>query len=449
MNQGYNQLELEPNSRYITTFLSHIGLWRFKCLNFGISSAAEVFQNAIRETLAGLQGVINVSDDILIFGKSQAEHDASLKSCFQRLRENGLTLNASKCVYNKTSLDFLGYTFTDGGIKVDQKKVDAVVHLPDPSNQSEVRSLLGMINFCSRFIPRYADLTRTLRELTHKSSPWTWTSEHSKALNKLKEALAGSPTLSYFDIDKETAIFLDASPVGVAAILTQSSGDSMHTIAYASRALSTVESRYSQTEREALAVIWACEHFHIYIYGRPVTVYTDHKPLVSIFGNPNSLPPARIERWSLRLQPYNATVVYKAGSDNPADYMSRHPYKSTGVASREEKVAEEYINFLTRAAIPKAMTLDELQSGTQSDPTLQAVIAAIKSGSWILAPDTTVSLPAFETYSKLKDELSINDECNLVLRQRCLVVPDSLRKRAVQLAHEGHLWPDKNKGVDP
>ena len=153
---------------------------------------------------------------------------------------------------------------------------------------------------------------------------------------------------------------MDASPVGIAAILTQSSDDSMHTIAYASRALSTVESRYSQTEREALAVVWACEHFHIYIYGRPVTVYTDHKPLVSNFGNPNSHPPARIERWSLKLQPYNATILYKAGSDNPADYMSRHPYKSTGVASREEKVAEEYINFLTRAAVPKAMTLDEL-----------------------------------------------------------------------------------------
>ena len=169
LNQGYNQLELEPNSRYITTFSSHVGLWRLKRLNFGISSAAEVFQNAIREILAGLQGVINVSDDILIFGKSQAEHDTSLKSCFQRLRENGLTLNASKCVYNKTSLDFLGYTVTDGGIKVDQKKVDAVVHLPDLSNQSEVRNLLGMINFCSRFIPHYADLTRPLRKLTHKS----------------------------------------------------------------------------------------------------------------------------------------------------------------------------------------------------------------------------------------------------------------------------------------
>jgi transposase InsO family protein len=139
--------------------------------------------------------------------------------------------------------------------------------------------------------------------------------------------------------------------------------------------------------------------------------------------------------------------VYKAGSDNPADYMSRHPYKSTGIASREEKVAEEYINFLTRAAIPKAMTLDELQSGTQSDPTLQAVIVAIKSGSWILAPDTTVSLPAFETYSKLKDELSVSDEFNLVLRQRRLVVPDSLRKRAVQLAHEGHQGLTKTKAL--
>ena len=107
----------------------------------------------------------------------------------------------------------------------------------------------------------------------------------------------------------------------------------MHIIAYASRSLTEVEKRYSQTEREALAVIWGCEYFHIYIYGKPVVVSTDHKSLVAIFNKPRSKPPARVERWTLRLQPYQATIVYKKGEENPADFMSRHPQPATKTTS--------------------------------------------------------------------------------------------------------------------
>ena len=106
LNQGYNQLELEQSSRYITTFSTHLGLWRYKRLNFGVSSAAEVFQNAIRETLSGISGAINISDDILVFGATQEEHDKNLKATFERLRECGLTLNRNKFAYNKGTLEF-------------------------------------------------------------------------------------------------------------------------------------------------------------------------------------------------------------------------------------------------------------------------------------------------------------------------------------------------------
>ena len=129
LNQGYNQLELDESSRYITTFSSHIGLWQYKRLSFGINSAAEVFQNAIREALNGIEGVINISDDILIYGRTQQEHDRNLRMCFERLREKGLTLNSTKCVFNKSSLDFFGFTFTKDGMKVDDKKVSGVMNL--------------------------------------------------------------------------------------------------------------------------------------------------------------------------------------------------------------------------------------------------------------------------------------------------------------------------------
>ena len=121
---------------------------RYKRLNFGISSAAEIFQNVIRETLDGIDGAINISDDILAFGKTLQEHDQNLKAVFQRLREKGLTLNKRKCKFRKDKLEFFGYVFSKDGISPDPKKVADVVNLQTPSTASEVRSLLGMTNYC-------------------------------------------------------------------------------------------------------------------------------------------------------------------------------------------------------------------------------------------------------------------------------------------------------------
>ena len=449
LNQGYHQLELSPESRYITTFSTHIGLFRYKRLNFGISSAAEVFQNAIRQTLNGLKGTLNISDDILVHGKNQAEHDENLRACFQRLRESGLTLNREKCVFNKGNLKFFGYVFSKSGLSPDPDKIKDIVSMPKPTSASEVRSLLGMANFCSRFIPEYATITEPLRKLTHKSSVWEWTEKQEKSLKQIREALTNAPTLAYFNENHETEIFVDASPVGLGAILTQKSRNGeRHTIAYGSRALTAVESRYSQTEREALAVVWACEHFNIYIYGKALKIFTDHKPLVSIYGNPASKPPARIERWTLRLQPYNATIVYRAGNDNPADFLSRHPTRRS-TTSREEKIAEEYVNYLSNQSTPKAMTLEEVKLAFQTDETLKAVVQSIRSGKWYKkhATDANINKRAYDAYAKICSELTVNADDDVILRQGRLIIPESLQQRVVQLAHEGHQGLSKTKAL--
>ena len=214
LNQGYNQLELAPESRYITTFITHMSLMRYKRLNFGISSAAEIFQNVIRETLEGIDGSINITDDILVFGKTLKEHDHNFKTTFQQLREKGLTLNKSKCEFRKDKLEFFGYVFSKDGISPDPKKVVDVVNLQTPSTKSEVRSLPWMTNYCSRFIPDYATKTEPLRKLSHKDQPWCWTEEHDHAASQLKEALVSAPVTAYFDSEKDEEISADASPVG-------------------------------------------------------------------------------------------------------------------------------------------------------------------------------------------------------------------------------------------
>lgn len=134
LTSGYHQLELHPDSRYITTFTTHLGLSRYKRLNFGISSAAEVFQNTICQTLQGLRGVKNLSDDIIVYGTSQSEHDDNPGAVFQRIKESGLTLNRKKCEFNKPRLEFFGFIFSADGISADPKKVAAIQQASDPQD---------------------------------------------------------------------------------------------------------------------------------------------------------------------------------------------------------------------------------------------------------------------------------------------------------------------------
>ena len=146
----------------------------------------------------------------------------------------------------------------------------------------------------------------------------------------------------YYDPKKTTEIIADSRPVGLGAIQVQDTKDERVVISYASRALTPVEQRYSQTEREALAVVFGCERYHLYTMGSCFTVVTDHNPLVSTYNNPQSNPPAQIKRWTLRLQRYNMIVVYRPGKDNPANYLSRHPDPHPE-AYRAEMEGEEYI----------------------------------------------------------------------------------------------------------
>ena len=309
-----------------------------------------------------------------------------------------------------------------------------------------------MTNYCSRFVLDHATKTEPLRKLTHKDQPWCWTKEHDHAvmISQLKEALVSAPVTACFDSEEDTEISVDASPVGLAAILSQvdpRTGDS-HVNTYASRSLTETEQRYSQTESEAFAVVWACEHLHLYIYGKPVTVYTDHKPLASIYGNPSSKPPARIEKLALRLQPYQITIKYRRGEVNPADYLSLTQPSMGAETSRQQKVAEEYVSYLATSSTPKALKTQEIETATQDDATLQAVAEAIVKGSWhheIRRP--CVDSVEFCLLERVKDELSVSASGNLILRGTRIVVPKSLQDHVVNLAHEGHQGLVKTKSL--
>ena len=413
LSSGYHQFELSPESQNITTFPTHVGLRRYKRLLFGINAAAEIFQNAIEEILAGLPGCKNISDDIIVFGRDQREHDVNLHGVLERLKQYNICLKEEKCSFSQSSINFYGHIFTAEGIKPDPKKIHVIKAMNPPQSASEVKSLLGMAQYVSRFIPGYAKITAPLRNLTKQGVEWTWTENEQTALDNLKETLTGDKVMTYFYPGKKMEIVVDASPVGLGGILMQEG----KVASYASRTLSEVEARYSQTEREMLAVVWAAEHFHLYVYGSKFHITTDHKPLLGIFKS-NKPTSTRIDCWKLRLMPYD--IRSGRNEENPADFISRHPSASK---VQEQNVAEEYANYVCINAIPKAMTIQEVEVETQKDPTMQAVVEAIGTGNW--------SAPEVQEYTKIKQELAVHK--GIILRGNRLVIPPTSRNKAVDL----------------
>lgn len=170
-----------------------------------------------------------------------------------------MTLSKSKCQFNKEEITFCGVVFGQNGISPSREKVEALQQMTEPKNPSEIRSFLGMTSYSSRFIKDYATISETLRRLTRQDTSWEWGSEQNAAFKTLKQELSSETVMAYFDLSEKIEVLTDASSVGISAILSQAG----KVVAYASRSLTQVETRYSQTEREALAVVWACEHFSI------------------------------------------------------------------------------------------------------------------------------------------------------------------------------------------
>jgi len=429
---GYNQLVLEEESRPITAFSTHMGVYRYRRLNFGTNSASEVFQKAISSVIQGIPGAKNITDDIIIFGKTQSAHDQALDQVFKALHRSGLTLNKQKCEFNKNEITFFGIVLNQSGISADLKKVEAIRKVTEPTTVSELKSFLGMTSYCSRFISNYATITEPLRRLTRQETIWSWGKEQQEAFEELKQELSGETVIAYYDPDKDIEVITDASPIGLSGILTQEN----KVVAYASRALTPTESRYSQTEREALGVVWACEHYDMYLRGAPCfTVVTDHKPLETIWKKKQ--PPLRIERWGLRLQPYQVKIVYRPGKENPSDYMSRHPVNAS---ESKRNLAEEYVNFIAQMAVPNAMALDEVKAASVQDKTIQKAIELTKNGKWYELKDMSdpdLDMEELLSYKSVKDELTVHSE-TVLLRNDNIVMPKSLRAQAIKLGHEGH-----------
>ncbi len=440
MNEGYHQLELEENSHHLTTFYGSRKKMRHTRLNYGTISAQDIFDKTMDDTIEGLDGVLHIRDDFIVYGKNNQEHDDALEAFLQRFRECGLTLNPKKCKFRVPEIEFYGLQFSANGVKPAPAKVEALQKMSPPKNATEVRSLLGMAQYSAQFIPRFAEITAPLRMLTHKNMKWKWTREEQKSFEALQSALSDESVLGYYEVGSETKLKVDAGPNGLGLILLQKKErNEWKPIECSSRSLTETEKRYSQLEKEALAIRWACERCYVYLIGSNFIVETDHKPLVPLFNNPNSRPPLRIERWLLYLQQFQFTLRYCPGSENAADYLSRHAIPVASDQEKDSKRRNDIVHQIIVNTIPKSITLEEMQEATAIDLELGKLAQYIQEGK---ARECKQD-PLTSQFNGVFSELSFID--GLILRGSRIVVPQQLRRRVLDICHEGHLGVVKSK----
>uniref|UniRef100_A0A5S6Q175 RNA-directed DNA polymerase n=1 Tax=Trichuris muris TaxID=70415 RepID=A0A5S6Q175_TRIMR len=436
-NSGFWQIPLSRDSSLLTTFMTPFGRFCFQRLPFGISSAPEYFQCRMNDILAGLPGVICHMDDVLVFGNSYEQHDRRLAKVLERLSDSGLTLNA-KCQFRRRSLVFLGHLITDSGILPDPSKVEAVVKLPPPGDVGAVRRFIGMVNHFGRFIDKLAEKTKPLRDLLKEDVEFVWRIPQQRAFDELKADLQKCVELAPFNPAYKTIVSADASSVGLGAVLLQESpGGAQRPVAFASRCLTATEQRYAQIEKEAYAVTWACERFRMFLLGKQFHVETDHKPLVALLGQKSldDLPP-RIQRFRVRLMPFNFTIGHVPGKFmTAADTLSRaavaQPTKS------DDDFAAAVTAFIESVMVghhePEAR-LRQIALSQTRDPVCTQLMALCAS-EW---PPEQSKVPRIcQSYWRYRAHLTLSPDGILLFDDR-LVIPQEMRREILKRIHSGH-----------
>ena len=271
---------------------------------------------------------------------------------------------------------------------------------------SQLKSFLGLLNYYHKFLPNHSLNLAPLHRLLQNHTPWEWGSAQQKVFDDAKAALTSDKVLVHYDPNKELVLACDASPYGVGAVLSHRREDGTdQLIAFASRSLAPAEKKYSQLDKEGLAIVFGVKRFHQYLVGRHFCILSDHKPLQHLFRETSGiqvLASARIQRWALILGAYDYTILYKPGSQhNNADLLSRLPL------SKEVPIPGETVLAMEMLFDTMPVTAKQIGTSTDRDPVLARVRDNVLKG-WKGSTDHDL-----KPYQQRKLELSVQDSCLL------------------------------------
>ena len=309
-------------------------------------------------------------------------------------------------------------------------KVKAIQEMPPPQSKKQVQSFIGMINYLSKFSACLSELAELIWELVKERVPFNWGPEHDEAFCLIKKEVTAAPILAYYNPKKLMVLQTDASCKGLGACLLQNEKP----VYFASKALTEVQKGYVAIELESLAVAWAMEKFHHFLYGNQFTLETDQKPLEDILSKSLNQATPQLQRILIRKFPYNFKIRYIPGLTNQiANCLSR-----LGVQKDSISLPKLQVNQITSQLKARNDSLHRIRLATQANDNLTILKHIIQQG-W---PKTIKEVPQeIQKYWTFHEELTIKD--GLILKGMQIMIPDKMREDILKQIHEGHLGLNK------
>nr|GEU87462.1 reverse transcriptase domain-containing protein [Tanacetum cinerariifolium] len=321
---GYFQIPIDPKDQEETTFTCPYGTFAYRRMPFGLCNAPGTFQRYMMAIFHDMfEKTMEVfMDDFFVFRNSFQSCLSHLEKMLKRCEDTNLSLNWKKKHFMVKEGIVLGHKIFKQGIEVDKAKVDVISKLPHPTTVMGIRSFLGHAGFYRRFIKDFSKIARPMTRFLEKDTPFIFSQECVDAFQTLKIKLTEAPILIALDWDMPFELMCDASDFAIGTVLGQRQDKHFRPIHYASKTMTEEESKYTTTEKEMLAVVYAFEKFRFYLILNKSIVYTDHFALKYLFAKKDSK--ARLLRWVLLLQEFTFKVIDTKGAENPAaDHLSR------------------------------------------------------------------------------------------------------------------------------
>ena len=330
-----------------------------------------------------------------------------------------------------SEVEYLGHRITPDGLQPTLTKVKAITEAPAPTNVSELKAFLGLVNYYGKFLNNLATTVVPLYKLLQKSTRWSWGPEENSAFEQIKKQLTSDSLLAHYNPNAELILSCNASPYGVGAVLSHRfSEGTERPVAFASRILAPAERRYAHLDKEALAIIFGLKHFHQYLAGRHFVIYSDHKPLMYLFSATKPTPTmasAHVQRWALTLSCYDYEIQYRSGSQQGnADACSRLPLPTRAL---EIPTPGETI-LVMKHMDTTPVSAKQVRLWTQRDPVMSKVLQFTLQG-W---PNQVA--PEFKPFYNCSKELSIDDSC--IMWGNRVVIPPQGRQQLLDELHVAH-----------
>ncbi|XP_058455232.1 uncharacterized protein LOC131432752 [Malaya genurostris] len=342
LKSGFYQVPINSKDAAKTAFSTPKGHFEFTRMPMGLRNSPSTFQRLMNTVLYEIKDVkaIVYLDYIIVFGSTIEEHNDNLCKVLRALRRHNLKVEPGKCQILKTEIKYLGHAIDKEGIRPTEENIKAMKEMIAPRSVKGVRSFLGTVNFYGKFIPHIAEKRKPLNDLLRKNVKFVWTNECQKAFEELRNFLTSDALLVRPNYKDVFVITTDASEYALGAVLSNEKSID-RPISYASRGLVGAERKYHTIEKELYAIVWAVNRFKHFIYNQRFIVYTDHRPLISIWHLKETSP--TLTRLRLKLQGLEMDIRYKQGKDNVvADFLSRLPEQAEAlhpisIVTRQQK----------------------------------------------------------------------------------------------------------------